>query len=305
MDILHLEYMIKIAEENNITKAAEKLFITQSALNQQLLKLEKELGTQLFARSRSNWHLTQAGEIYIENAKKIIQIKKETYSRINDIVDTKKGIITIGLTPERGTEMFAAIYPTFYKKYPAIKIEPIELTVKQQQSEISQGKIDIGFLTLQNSQKTNDEYIHICSEEIILGVPIAHPLAHLGGKLGEKLPKVSLKCFENDAFAVMQKGSTLREIYDYLIAEESYSPHILLETRSCHTLFNMVVEGICCSVFPSTYAKNNSNVAYFSIEQNPIWELAASYKKGTYLNRAAQDLITISTDYWSSRMSAI
>ncbi|NYE08797.1 DNA-binding transcriptional LysR family regulator [Bacillus niacini] len=77
MDVLPLEYMIKIAEENNITKAAEKLFITQSALNQQLLKLEKELGTQLFVRSRSNWHLTQAGEVYIENAKKMIQIQKK------------------------------------------------------------------------------------------------------------------------------------------------------------------------------------------------------------------------------------
>jgi DNA-binding transcriptional LysR family regulator len=51
MDLKQLEYIIKIAEENNITRAAEKLFITQSALNQQLLKLEKELGTQLFYRS--------------------------------------------------------------------------------------------------------------------------------------------------------------------------------------------------------------------------------------------------------------
>jgi DNA-binding transcriptional LysR family regulator len=303
MDVLHLEYMIKIAEENNITKAAEKLFITQSALNQQLLKLEKELGTQLFVRSRSNWHLTQAGEIYIENAKKIIQIKKETYNRINDIVDTKKGIITLGLTPERGTEMFASIYPAFYKKYPAIKIEPIEMTVKQQQYEISQGKIDIGFLTLQSSQKTNDEYIHICSEEIILGVPIAHPLAYLGGNLGESLPKISLKCFEGDTFAIMQKGSTLREIYDNLITEEEISPPILLETRSCHTLFDMVVEGICCSVFPISYAKHHSNISYFSLKQNPVWNVSASYKKGSYLSVAAQDLIRISTDYWSKKMN--
>jgi DNA-binding transcriptional LysR family regulator len=303
MDVLPLEYMIKIAEENNITKAAEKLYITQSALNQQLLKLEKELGTQLFVRSRSNWHLTQAGEIYIENAKKMIQIKKETYNRINDIVDTKKGIITLGLTPERGTEMFAAIYPTFYKKYPAIKIEPIELTVKQQQYEIAQGKIDIGFLTLQSSQKTNDEYIHICSEEIILGVPISHPLAHLGGKLGEKLPSISLKCFENDNFAIMQKGSTLREIYDNLITGEEIFPPILLETRSCHTLFDMVVEGICCSVFPISYAKHNSNISYFSIKQNPVWEIAASYKKGCYLSGAAKEFITICSDYWIRKMS--
>ena len=62
MDFRQLEYILKIAEENNITRAAEKLYISQSALNQQLLKLERELGCQLFSRSRTDWHLTRAGE---------------------------------------------------------------------------------------------------------------------------------------------------------------------------------------------------------------------------------------------------
>ena len=65
MDLKQIEYILKIAEEQNITHAAEKLFITQSALNQQLLKLEKELGTPLFYRSRTDWHPTPAGEIYL------------------------------------------------------------------------------------------------------------------------------------------------------------------------------------------------------------------------------------------------
>ncbi|MFJ8247566.1 LysR substrate-binding domain-containing protein [Peribacillus asahii] len=305
MDLRQLEYMIQIAEESNITKAAEKLFITQSALNQQLLKLEKELGTQLFVRSRSNWHLTQVGKIYVENARQIIRIKKETYNRINDLIDIKKGKLVIGLTPERGTEMFANIYPIFYKKYPDIKIEPIEMPVKRQQYEISQGNLDIGFLTLQNSQKTNDHHIHLCSEEIILGVPHTHPLAHLGGKLGETLPKISLKRFEQDFFSVMQKGSTLREIYDALLMEEKLSPPILLETRSCENLHRMVEEGICCSVFPITYAKRGSNVSYFSILQNPMWELSASYKRDSYLSNIAKDLIRISTDYWAKKIKSV
>ncbi len=59
MDTKQIEYILKIAEENNITKAADKLYITQSALNQQLLKLEKELGTPLFHRSRTNWRPTE------------------------------------------------------------------------------------------------------------------------------------------------------------------------------------------------------------------------------------------------------
>ena len=53
MDLRQIQYIVAIAEENNITRAAEKLYITQSALNQQLLKLEKELGVQLFHRSRT------------------------------------------------------------------------------------------------------------------------------------------------------------------------------------------------------------------------------------------------------------
>jgi DNA-binding transcriptional LysR family regulator len=298
VDIKQLEYIIKISEENNITKAAEKLFITQSALNQHLLRLEKELGTQLFVRSRSNWHLTQAGKIYVENAKHIVRIKKDTYNQIYDIIETNEGKLSIGLTPGRGLDMFAAIYPIFYNKYPKVKIVPIEMSVKNQQYEISQGNIDIGFLTLQEFQKTNDQYIHICSEEIILGVPSTHPLAHLGGKLGEALPEISIKRFENDLFAIMQTGSTLREIYDHIIREEDINPHILLETRSCQTLYEMVAQGICCSVFPITYAKPSSSVSYFSILQRPVWEIAASYRKGSYVSNAAKDLIAIATEYW-------
>ncbi|MDP4095861.1 LysR family transcriptional regulator [Paenibacillus sp. P96] len=302
MDLKQLEYMIKIAEENNITKASEKLFITQSALNQQLLKLEKELGTQLFVRSRNNWHLTQAGKIYVESAKNMLRIKKDTYNQIHDIIEIKEGHLVIGLTPERGIEMFAAIYPIFYKKYPKVKIDLVELPVKKQQVEILQGNIDIGFLTLQEFQKTNDKYIHLCNENIILGVPYTHPLAHLGGRFGDPLPEISLKLLENDSFAVMQKGSTLRDIFNHLIIEENVSPHILLETRSCHTLFEMVAQGICCAVFPITYAKPDSAVSYFSINQHPVWEVAASYKKDSYLSHAAKYLISVATDYWLEKV---
>ena len=63
MDLKQIEYILKIAEELNISHAAEKLFITQSALNQHRHKMEIELGTPLFYRSRTHWHPTPAGEI--------------------------------------------------------------------------------------------------------------------------------------------------------------------------------------------------------------------------------------------------
>ena len=63
MDLKQIEYILKIAEEKNVSRAAMKLFISQSALNQQLLKLEKELGAPLFYRTRHNWELTEIGEL--------------------------------------------------------------------------------------------------------------------------------------------------------------------------------------------------------------------------------------------------
>ncbi|MGD6942558.1 LysR family transcriptional regulator [Cytobacillus gottheilii] len=303
MDLKQLEYIIKIAEEKNITRAAEKLFITQSALNQQLLKLEKELGAQLFLRSRANWQLTRAGEIYIENAKSIMRIKKDTYNQINDLLEKQKGKITIGLTHERGYEMFASVYPIFYKKFPHIKIEPYELTVRQQQHEIMAGNLDLGFLTLQDHQKTKDEYIPICKEEIILAVPGSHPLAHLGAAVGDTLPEIDLQHFHADSFAIMQKGSTLRDLFDQLISEDELN--ILLETKSCHNLFTMVAEGICCSVIPAIYAKDHHNVKYFSIRQKPTWNIYASYKKGSYLSHPAKEFIRYASFYWNKKCNTL
>ena len=84
MDVKQMTYILTIAQEGGISKAAAKLFITQSALDQQLLKLEKELGTPLFYRSRTDWHPTPAGEIYLNAAKDILLIKKNAYNQIHD-----------------------------------------------------------------------------------------------------------------------------------------------------------------------------------------------------------------------------
>ena len=126
MDTKQIEYILKIAEENNITKAADKLYITQSALNQQLLKLEKELGTPLFHRSRVNWRPTEAGEVYLRNARQILRLKKDTYNQISDIAATRRGRLSIGFTPGRGINMFTSIYPAFRQTYPDIVVEPVE-----------------------------------------------------------------------------------------------------------------------------------------------------------------------------------
>lgn len=102
MDLKQIENILAIANKGSITKAAEGLFVTQSALNQQLLKLEKEIGLPLFERRNHSMIPTDAGQIYLDGAREILQIKENTYKRLSDMSEDSHGTISIVYTPERG-----------------------------------------------------------------------------------------------------------------------------------------------------------------------------------------------------------
>ena len=285
MDLKQLEYIVKIADENSITRAAERLYISQSGLNQQLLKLESELGIQLFHRSKNDLRLTEAGKVY---------------DILNDMADNKVGRLSVGLTPERGITMLMSIYPQFYQQFPHITIEPQEIGVKNQQSMISKGYLDLGFVTLSEKDKTNDEYIHIYYENILLAVPRSHPLARHANPPGQPFATADLRDFKDMQFVLMFKNSTLRTVIDPLFEEAGFVPRILFETSSNLTLCNMVKNNMACSLITQNYAKEQQDVAYFYLPSHPFWELCATYKKGHYLTKAGKTFIELAIEYYHS-----
>ena len=82
MDVKYLNYILAIANRHNMTKAAEDLFVSQSSLSQYLSRLEQELGTPLFIRSKGELSLTSAGVLYVEAAQKVVKIQKDLYQNI-------------------------------------------------------------------------------------------------------------------------------------------------------------------------------------------------------------------------------
>ena len=301
MDTKQIEYILKIAEENNITKAAEKLFITQSALNQQLLKLEKELGTPLFHRSRANWRLTEAGEIYIEGAKTALQIKNTIYNKIYDVVSARKGHLTIGLTPGRGLRMFTAIYPELHRNYPNLDVRPIEMRVRAQQEAIAKGEVDVGLMTLRSIDRTIDTYYPLKKEELVLMIPAAHPLAEKAAAPGEPLATMDLTALRYEPFVLMDKSSTLRSACDTLFEKAGFVPNILFETNNTGGIAAMVQSTLCCGIIPRYYTLGlGDGVACFSLPERPAWEIAICCQKHGYLNSGAREFIRLAREYWEN-----
>lgn len=153
MDLHQLEYMIAIEQEQSISKAAEKLYITQSALNQQLLRLEKELGLPLFERRNRAMIPTYAGRIYLTAAHQMLDMKKETYKILHEISDETAGEISVAFTPEQGGRMFSDTFPEFHKKYPNITLQIHEVHVKKMEQLLLQHETTLAFMTRTGTAK--------------------------------------------------------------------------------------------------------------------------------------------------------
>ena len=122
MEFNQLENMIKISESDSINQASASLFITQSALNQQLIRLEQELGVKLFNRSRTQITPTESGRVFLDYAKQIIRLKRELINVMGDFSEYKTGVIRLGLPTVRGYDIFyycLSPFPPPIPSYPA------------------------------------------------------------------------------------------------------------------------------------------------------------------------------------------
>jgi DNA-binding transcriptional LysR family regulator len=290
LDLKQVEYVVKIAEAGGITKAAEQLFITQSALNQQLLKLENELGIQLFHRRKNNFTPTDAGDVYIRYGRQMLQEKREAYNIIDDLAKNNAGHLSLAFSPERGIEMFVATYPIFHKQFPGIIVEPQEMRVASQLSQINKGYIDLGLVTVEEKEKSLDlEYEHIRYEPLLLALPRCNPLAQNAtdpDALLEDLPYMDLKKCERNPFVLMSKGSTLSAIIYKIFKQANFSPNVIFETASNRTLITMAKNNIACTITSAEYYQYREDIAYYRIPGDPRWEVCTIYKKGAYRSKA-------------------
>lgn len=304
MDLHQLENILAIYEEKSITRAAEKRFITQSALNQQLQKLETELGTALFVRSRSNWQPTPAGRVYLDAARQMLDLRRSAYSRIGDLAEQQRRRITVGLIPERGVDMFTAVYPAFHKAYPQVSVEPVECNVRTTQKMISAGQMDLGLATLATPQRDDNLYHLMAEEEIFLAVPAGHPLAAAGSPTRDAAPEISLSAFAAQPFVRIYQRSTLYDLEQPLFEAAGFTPRVLFSTSSNVSMYRIVEAGLACALLPAIYAKPSPHIVYFRLPQRPTWQITMCSRQGAYLSAAERYYLQLCREYWTARLPA-
>lgn len=298
-----LIYIKTIIEEKSLSKAAEKLFISQPSLSKNLLKIETQLGTKLFTRTNTGLVPTYAGKRYYKIAKDILKIYKDFEIEISDINELKKGKITVGITPQLATYMLPIILPIFKQKYPNIEIVIAENSTAELERSLSAGEIDFAIMFLPPLHEANNilniDYEFVFKDSLLLVTSQEHPLSiYKEEKENLDYPWIDLLLFSNEPFILEDHGLRIRQVTELIFHKANINPKIAFTTKSFETARRLVSQGLGITfipkryidIFPSIYLQN-----YFYIDEqySPYWNLCIAILNDAYISIAAKEFIKI------------
>ena len=306
MNFLNLYYFTVVAEEFNITKAAERLFISQQSLSNHMLKLEKFLGIKLFNRTPS-FSLTYAGTRLLRSANQILNIKRQIINEMDDINNHSRGELRIGISHTRGRVFLPKILPDFCKEHPLINVSIVEGNSQQLEEWLIHGHIDllIGFSPIMIEKV---ETVHITYEKLMLVVPkkIMISLYPNGyEKIVEKFVHgVDISAFRGCPFLMISTGNRTRTIFDHYMKHLGIPTNIIMEMESSETLLSLAYQGMGITVYPEMFVRElspfiheiaESTVYYFPLnDPSTIGDLVIGYHRERYLSNYAKDFIEAS-----------
>lgn len=144
MTLDKFEYVLALAEEKNLTKAAKRLYISQPGLTAYINKLEQYLGIKLFDRSVSPILVTEAGMIYISKMKQIQKDEALLRIALHEMGSQKRGF-RIGMGMTRGMQWLPLLLPAFYEAHPDVSLQIQEGGLEDLENSVSNGSLDIAF----------------------------------------------------------------------------------------------------------------------------------------------------------------
>lgn len=145
MELRALQYFLVVAREENITKAAALLHVTQPTLSRQMMQLEEELGVQLFTRSSHNIILTEQGMLLKRRAQELVSLAEKTKQELAQ-QQVLSGEVAIGSGEYRSSVLLAQILTQFHQQHPQVRYEIFSGNSDDIKERIERGLLDVGFL---------------------------------------------------------------------------------------------------------------------------------------------------------------
>ena len=238
LEVRHLRLIAAVVDAGNLTRAAQRLHLTQSALSHQLIELEQRLKTPLFHRVNKRMTATEAGERVLETARRVLEDLGETEAELRQFAGDRRG--TIRLTTQCYTvyHWLPTVMKTFEKKYPDVEIR-IEVDATDNPFEaLLAGKLDVAFVTADKAER-GIEMEPLFHDEMKLIAAPGHPLAAKPYVTASDIARETLLTYSS------LRGNV---IADRLLRPAGLEPKKHLQVRLTEAIIELVKAGVGVAV---------------------------------------------------------
>jgi DNA-binding transcriptional LysR family regulator len=235
MNLNHLTIFHAVAQAGSMTLGAERLDISQPAVSKQVQELERALGVHLFDRIGRRVHLSQAGEILADYARRVFALVQEAEEAMADVRAVGRGRLVIGASTTIGSYLLPGVVAEFWRRHPNVELLVEIDNTEQVHRRLVGRELDVGLTEGYVEDEALDaEVFH--RDELVVIAAAGHPLAGI--------PRVSLGAVRQEPFILREPGSGTRAVEERELARLKLPVRVAMALGSTEAIKHVVAEGV-------------------------------------------------------------
>ena len=291
MDLRQLRYLVAVAEYGSFTRAAEAVHIAQPAISQQIRKLEDELGLALVERTTRRVSLTDAGELLVVRARRIMAELETAQIELESLRGVYTGHLTIGAMHTMGPVDLSLALAEFTERHPNVQLTVREQTSEEMAAMLRVDELDLAFLSVTERVESHGLGLQqLVSEELVVLLPPQHRLA---GRRQVKMAEL-----QGEAFISFREGARLRELLVGAARAAGFEPRVTLESNESQRVRRLVSRGLGVAILPRSDGEDpGADVAVAKlIEPALSRDITLAWREGRRHAPAATEFLKLARD---------
>jgi DNA-binding transcriptional LysR family regulator len=249
MELRHLRYFCAVADWQGFSRAANALHVSQSAISEQILDLEREIGTPLLNRSQHRVSLTPAGEIFHEDARKVLVLSEQAMDRARRSARGEIGALRTAFLVWGASMFLPRVIREFRQLHPGVRLSLMEMPPAAQAEALIRGTLDVGFTRpLHPPYATQLRSEILYADPLVAVLPSDHPLA--GGPL-------ALSQLATEPFVICERdvSPVLFDRITSLCEQAGFSPRIIQTSNVFSSVLALVEAGEGVTLIPHSQSR--------------------------------------------------
>lgn len=304
------ELIYAVYQEKSISKAAQKMFISQPSLSIMIRKIEEEIGTPLFDRTSKPIRMTPAGMEYIRATEAILHIEKAFDNYINAENELLTGTLTIGGNQLLSSLVLPKYISEFIGRYPSIDLHLVDDNSLMLENMISAGQLDLVIDNRKLDPLIFEQHL-FKREQLLLAVPSGFACNDgledyrlreedilSGAYLMPEVEPVPIESFLEVPFVSMTRDNDTRRCADEILRQLGVAPKAILEIDRLVTLYQFIEIGAAASIVSDTLVQNlqhhHGKVVFYRLD-SPMAQrdIYVSYKRNRYYSKAMKAFVEL------------